>query len=264
VLDPEAATATFQHLAMKLIALLQKPSATVSPALPAALKALGTLGQVAPAVFAEHASSMADFVLDELLEASVSSLSPSKVKHLKAPVEGKTGASPHQGIVLKMLGLKVQAEVLLLLCPSAYLAGLHNLLWTMPSLLSVQALQATPSFQKDIVCNNLLDSSLSRHSGSASDLWCVFRTCLAGKHNTLCNISLQSCSVICASRCQKAFVSRLTQAKVPQLLTSSLLAEQHFMFLERRETPRQSSPWAHVLSHHKYPEPASHNIAAVT
>ncbi len=107
VLEPESATATFQNLAKKLIALLQKPSATASPALPAALKALGTLGQVAPAVFADHACSMADFVLDELLEAPVSSLSPSKVKHLKAPVEGKTGASPHQGIVLKMLGLKV-------------------------------------------------------------------------------------------------------------------------------------------------------------
>jgi len=57
--------------------------------------------------FADHACSMADFVLDELLEAPVSSLSPSKAKHLRAPVEGKTGASPHQGIVLKMLGLKV-------------------------------------------------------------------------------------------------------------------------------------------------------------
>jgi len=107
VLDPESATATFKNLAKKLIALLQKPSATASPALPAALKALGTLGQVAPAAFADHACSMADFVLDELLEAPVSSLSPSKAKHLRAPVKGKTGASPHQGIVLKMLGLKV-------------------------------------------------------------------------------------------------------------------------------------------------------------
>lgn len=107
VLEPESASATFQNLAKKLIALLQKPSATASPALPAALKALGTLGQVAPAVFADHACSMADFVLDELLEAPMSSLSPSKASHLKAPVEGKTGASPHQGIVLKMLGLKV-------------------------------------------------------------------------------------------------------------------------------------------------------------
>lgn len=107
VLDEENATVTFQSLAKKLITLLQKPSAVTSPALPAALKALGTLGQVAPAVFGEHASSMADFVLDELLEAPVSSLSPGKAKHLKAPVEGKTGASPHQGIVLKMLGLKV-------------------------------------------------------------------------------------------------------------------------------------------------------------
>ena len=108
VLDPEAAAVTFQNLAKKLIALLQKPSATTSPALPAALKALGTLGQVAPAVFAEHATSMADFVLDDLLETPVSSLSPSKAKHLKAPVEGRAGASPHQGIVLKMLGLKVR------------------------------------------------------------------------------------------------------------------------------------------------------------
>lgn len=98
---------TFQSLAKKLIALLQKPSAVASPALPAALKALGALGQVAPAVFADHASSMADFVLDELLEAAVNDLSPGKAKHLKAPVEGRTGASPHQGIVLKMLGLKV-------------------------------------------------------------------------------------------------------------------------------------------------------------
>lgn len=107
MLDPETAAVTFQNLAKKLIALLQKPSATTSPALPAALKALGTLGQVAPAVFAEHATSMADFVLDDLLETPVSSLSPSKAKHLKAPVEGRAGASPHQGIVLKMLGLKV-------------------------------------------------------------------------------------------------------------------------------------------------------------
>ena len=106
-MDEDEATATFQNLARKLIALLQKPSAVASPALPAALKALGALGQVAPAVFADHASSMADFVLDELLEAAVSDLSPGKAKHLKAPVEGKTGASPHQGIVLKMLGLKV-------------------------------------------------------------------------------------------------------------------------------------------------------------
>ncbi|DBA74057.1 TPA: hypothetical protein ACH3X1_010871 [Trebouxia sp. C0004] len=109
VLKPESATATFQNLAKKLIALLQKPSATASPALPAALKALGTLGQVVPAVFAEHACSMADFVLDDLLEAPMSSLSPSKARHLRAPVEGKTGASPHQGIVLKMLGLKALA-----------------------------------------------------------------------------------------------------------------------------------------------------------
>lgn len=107
VLEPESAAATFHNLAKKLIALLQKPSATASPALPAALKALGTLGQVAPVVFADHACSMADFVLDELLEAPMSSLSPSKARHLKAPVEGKAGASPHQGIVLKMLGLKV-------------------------------------------------------------------------------------------------------------------------------------------------------------
>ena len=107
VLDEEDASVTFQNLARKLTALLQKPSAVSSPALPAALKALGTLGQVAPAVFADHASSMADFVLDELLEAPVSELSPGRAKHLKAPVEGKTGASPHQGIVLKMLGLKV-------------------------------------------------------------------------------------------------------------------------------------------------------------
>lgn len=107
VLDEESVTTTFQNLARKLIALLQKPSAITSPALPAALKALGSLGQVAPAAFAEHASDMADFVLHELLEAPVSSLSPGKAKHLKAPVEGKTGASPHQGVVLKMLGLKV-------------------------------------------------------------------------------------------------------------------------------------------------------------
>lgn len=107
VLDEDDASVTFQSLAKKLIALLQKPSAVASPALPAALKALGALGQVAPAVFADHASSMADFVLDELLEAPVSDLSPGKAKHLKAPVEGRTGASPHQGIVLKMLGLKV-------------------------------------------------------------------------------------------------------------------------------------------------------------
>lgn len=106
-MDEDEATVTFQNLARKLIALLQKPSAVASPALPAALKALGALGQVAPAVFADHASSMADFVLDELLEAAVSDLTPGKAKHLKAPVEGKTGASPHQGIVLKMLGLKV-------------------------------------------------------------------------------------------------------------------------------------------------------------
>ncbi len=112
VLDQEGATATFQSLAKKLITLLQKPSAVTSPALPAALKALGTLGQVAPAVFGDHASSMADFVLDELLEAPVSSLSPGKARHLKAPVEGKTGASPHQGIVLKMLGLKVIMKAL--------------------------------------------------------------------------------------------------------------------------------------------------------
>ncbi len=111
VLQPESATVTFQNLAKKLIALLQKPSATASPALPAALKALGTLGQVAPAVFADHACSMADFVLGELLEARTSSLSPSKARHLKAPVEGKTGASPHQGIVLKMLGLKVSMYI---------------------------------------------------------------------------------------------------------------------------------------------------------
>ncbi|DBA83186.1 TPA: hypothetical protein ACH3X2_006702 [Trebouxia sp. C0005] len=109
VLEPESAAATFHNLAKKLIALLQKPSATASPALPAALKALGTLGQVAPVVFADHACSMADFVLDELLEAPMSSLSPSKARHLKAPVEGKAGASPHQGIVLKMLGLKALA-----------------------------------------------------------------------------------------------------------------------------------------------------------
>lgn len=107
VLNKDAATSTFQNLARKLTGLLQKPSAVASPALPAALKALGTLGQVAPAVFAEHVSGMADFVLDELLEAPVSSISPGKAKHLKAPVEGKTGTSPHQGIVLKMLGLKV-------------------------------------------------------------------------------------------------------------------------------------------------------------
>ena len=105
-MDENEATVTFQNLARKLIALLQKPSAVSSPALPAALKALGALGQVAPAVFADHASSMADFVLDELLESAVSDLSPGKAKHLKAAVEGKTGAS-HQGIVLKMLGLKV-------------------------------------------------------------------------------------------------------------------------------------------------------------
>ena len=107
VLDEASATTTFQNLAKKLIALVQKPSAITSPALPAALKALGSLGQVAPAAFAEHASDMADFVLDELFEAPVSSLSPGKAKHLKSPVEGKTGTSPHQGIVLKMLGLKV-------------------------------------------------------------------------------------------------------------------------------------------------------------
>jgi hypothetical protein len=117
VLEPESASATFQNLAKKLIALLQKPSATASPALPAALKALGTLGQVAPAVFADHACSMADFVLDELLEAPMSSLSPSKASHLKAPVEGKTGASPHQGIVLKMLGLKVSLYSFELITP---------------------------------------------------------------------------------------------------------------------------------------------------
>ena len=94
-------------MAKKLIALLQKPTATSSPALPAALKALGALGQTAPAVFAEHAASMADFVLDELLDAPISSLSPGKAKHLRASAEGKAGTSPHQGIVLKMLGLKV-------------------------------------------------------------------------------------------------------------------------------------------------------------
>ena len=110
MLDEDSAETTFQSLARKLIALLQRPSAVASPALPAALKALGTLGQVAPAAFAEHASDMAAFVLDVLLEAPVSSLSPSKAKHLKAPVEGKTGASPHQGIVLKMLGLKVRTS----------------------------------------------------------------------------------------------------------------------------------------------------------
>ena len=67
------------------------------------------MGQIAPAVFAEHATEMADFVLFDLLEAPMDSLSPDKTKQqaLRAPVEGKTGTSPHQGIVLKMLGLKV-------------------------------------------------------------------------------------------------------------------------------------------------------------
>ena len=68
VLDVQTAASTFQNLAEKLVALLQKPSATSSPALPAALEALGTLGHVAPAVFGPHAAAMADFVLDELLE----------------------------------------------------------------------------------------------------------------------------------------------------------------------------------------------------
>lgn len=71
VLNTDAALSTFQTLAKKLVALLQNPAATTSPALPAALEALGTLGQVAPAVFAPHASAVADFVLDELLETPV-------------------------------------------------------------------------------------------------------------------------------------------------------------------------------------------------
>lgn len=67
-MDPKTALATFQVLAKKLVTLLQKPAATSSPALPAALEALGALGQVLPAVFAPHATAVADFVLDELLE----------------------------------------------------------------------------------------------------------------------------------------------------------------------------------------------------
>ena len=67
-MDSQSALATFQTLAKKLVALLQKPTATSSPALPAALEALGALGQVAPAVFAPHAAAVAHFVLDELLE----------------------------------------------------------------------------------------------------------------------------------------------------------------------------------------------------